>query len=83
MRLKLIFQTNCRWTLSPVKDGNLIEVVVIDEGEGIHWTQHDPLTKCNQLADHGRGQFFMSKMADEIHVEGGGCKLHLVFYCQT
>jgi serine/threonine-protein kinase RsbW len=70
-------------TLSLVKDGNLIEVVVTDEGKGIHWTQHDPLTESNQLADHGRGQFFMSKMADEIHVEGDGCRLRLVFYCQS
>lgn len=37
----------------------------------------------DQLADHSRGQFLMSKMADEIHVEGDGCRLHLVFYCQT
>ena len=70
-------------TFSLVKDGNRIDLVVTDEGDGIHWTRRDPLTEFNRLADHGRGQYFMRTMADEIHVEKNGCRLRLVFYCQT
>ncbi len=70
-------------TLRLAKEGDRIELIVTDEGEGIHWTQRDPLTEANRLADHGRGQYFMRTMADEVHIEKQGRRLRLVFYCQT
>lgn len=70
-------------TLCLVSEGGRIELTVTDEGDGIHWAQHDPLTEVNRIADHGRGQYFMQTMADEVHIEQQGCMLRLVFYGQT
>ena len=70
-------------TLHLVKERDRIELIVTDEGHGIDWTQRDPLTEANRLADHGRGQYFMRTMADEVHVEQQGRKLRLIFHCQT
>ncbi len=66
-----------------VKEENQVELTVTDEGDGIYWTQRNPLTEANRMADHGRGQYFMQTMADEVHVEDHGRGLRLVFYCQT
>ncbi len=68
-------------TLSLVKEKGRIELTVTDEGEGIHWTQRDPLEEKNRLADRGRGQYFMRKMADEVHIDQENCRLSLVFHC--
>lgn len=70
-------------TLHLVKEEDRVELTVTDEGDGIYWTQRDPLTEANRLADHGRGQYFMQTMADEVHVEQQGRRLRLIFYCQT
>lgn len=70
-------------TLHLAKEGDRVELTVTDEGDGIYWTQRDPLTEANRLADHGRGQYFMRTMADEVHVEQQGRRLRLIFYCQT
>lgn len=70
-------------TLHLVKEGDRVELTVSDEGDGIYWTQRDPLTEANRLADHGRGQYFMRTMANEVHVEQQGRRLRLIFYCQT
>ena len=68
-------------TLSLIREGDKIELIVTDEGEGIHWTQRDPLEEENRLSDHGRGQYFMQKMADEVHIDQESCRLSLVFHC--
>ncbi len=65
------------------KEGDQIELTVTDEGDGIFWTERDPLTEANRLADHGRGQYFMRTMADEVHVESHGRRIRLIFFCQT
>lgn len=70
-------------TLHLVKEEDRVELTVSDEGDGIYWTQRDPLTEANRLADHGRGQYFMRTMANEVHVEQQGRRLRLIFYCQT
>lgn len=70
-------------TLHLMKEGDRVELTVSDEGDGIYWTQRDPLTEANRLADHGRGQYFMRTMANEVHVEQQGRRLRLIFYCQT
>ncbi len=68
-------------TLLLVKEKQRIELIVSDEGRGIHWTMRDPLSKKNRLADHGRGQYFMQQMADEVHIDEKDCTVRLVFYC--
>ncbi len=70
-------------TLKLVRDSDKIELTVTDQGDGIHWTQRDPLSEENRLADHGRGQYFMQKMADEVHIDQENCKVCLIFYHQT
>ncbi len=65
------------------KEEDQIELTVTDEGDGIFWTERDPLTEANRLADHGRGQYFMRTMADEVHVESHGRRIRLIFFCQT
>ncbi|MCY3999910.1 MAG: ATP-binding protein [Bacteroidetes bacterium] len=68
-------------TLRLVMQEDRIELTVTDQGEGIHWTQEDPLEEKKRLADHGRGQFFMRKMADEVYIDEENCRLDLVFHC--
>jgi len=69
-------------TLKLVRDDAKVELIVTDEGNGIHWTRRNPISEKNRLADHGRGQYFMRKMADEVHVDQGNCRVCLIFYCQ-
>ena len=69
-------------TLLLIKTESRIELTVMDEGKGIHWSNRDPLSHENRMADHGRGQYFMKTMADEVHVDESEGKLRLVFYCE-
>ncbi len=68
-------------TLLLTRENQRIELIVSDEGKGIHWAKRDPLSKKNRLADHGRGQYFMQQMADEVHIDEKSCTVRLVFYC--
>jgi len=72
---------NKQATLKLIMEGDRIEMTVTDQGDGIHWTQGDPLEEKNRLSDHGRGQFFMRKMADEVYIDVENCRLDLVFHC--
>ena len=63
-----------------IKEKDHIELTVTDEGRGVQWKQYDPRMKQNLFKDHGRGQYFMRTMADEVHIEQHGCRLRLIFY---
>ncbi len=68
---------------SLIKRKKSIELVVTDEGDGLHWTHRDPLEEKNLLCERGRGQYFMKKMADEVYIDEGHCQLRLVFHCAS
>ncbi|MCY4170487.1 MAG: ATP-binding protein [Bacteroidetes bacterium] len=70
-------------TLSLVKQDRRIELIVTDEGDGLHWTHKNPLEEKNRLSHRGRGQYFMREMADEVHIDEDHCKLRLVFHCSS
>lgn len=66
-----------------IKDHDHVELTVTDEGAGIQWKERDPRTRQNREETHGRGQYFMKTMADEVHIDEKSSTLRLVFYHQT
>jgi len=67
-------------TLDLIMEDDCIELVVTDEGEGLHWTHKDPLEEKHLLSVSGRGQYFMKKMADEVHIDEEHGKISLMFH---
>jgi serine/threonine-protein kinase RsbW len=68
-----------RVTLSLAGEGDDLEIVVRDEGEGFETTTvADPLAPENQMKTSGRGIFYMKTFMDDVsfsRAEGGGTVL--------
>ena len=60
-----------------------MELVVTDEGGGLHLSDRDALSEENLLADHGRGLLLMRELADEVYLEEGENTVRLIFNCSV
>jgi serine/threonine-protein kinase RsbW len=69
-------------TLRISSDGEVIEVIVEDQGKGFELTDvADPTDVANLLKPSGRGILIIRSFMDEVDLsrrEGGGCRLRMV-----
>jgi serine/threonine-protein kinase RsbW len=61
-------------------DGNILDVTVIDEGEGFEYRNlPDPTNPKNIENLHGRGIFIMRSLADSIEYNESGNEVRMTF----